>query len=123
MIFASCFFMFLHVISQFLLPQVLIKNKKHQYLYKRIASPDYINLHKNNRETFKNIVNFNTLNISKFNCPLLLFWGKKDTATPIKFAKFLKKINIGRLISVNSDHFAYLEKNSYFNHAIMEFLR
>ncbi len=101
---------------------ILLKQTKYKYLYKQIASRDYISLSEVNKITFKNIVNFNTKNLIKFNCPILLFWGKNDTETPLWMAKKIKKFNSSTLIITPSNHFAYLTENALFNNKIMEFL-
>ena len=38
--------------------KILLRNAKFSYIYKKIASKDYLNLSLTNKETFKNIVNF-----------------------------------------------------------------
>lgn len=101
---------------------LLLKSQKFKHLYKKIASPDYQSLHPINKETFKNIVNLNTKNLIKFTCPILLFWGKRDTATPLKIAKLLRKENHAKLNVVDSDHFAYIHESNYFNYLSMEFI-
>ena len=101
---------------------ILLKYKKFEYLYSKIASDEFKNLSNVNKLSFKNIVNTNTKNMISFKCPMLLFWGKKDTATKYKFAKMIKKKNKAKLISLNSDHFAYLKENAFFNNSILEFL-
>ncbi len=103
--------------------KILLKQHKFQYLFKHIASNDYLSLSKINRESFKNIVNLNTYPIIKFNCPILLFWGKNDNETPLKHAKIIKNNNNARLIVVNSGHFAYLDENSLFNYEVLEFIK
>lgn len=90
--------------------------------YKKTASSDYLALTETNKETFKNIVNLNLKFATKFTCPILLFWGHKDTATPMWIAKHLKRKNKAKLIVVNSDHFAYLKESNKFNHTVLEFL-
>jgi len=102
---------------------LLLKHDKFKFLYKKLASKDYIRLTPINKETFKKIVNSNSKNLIKFSCPLLLFWGKKDFDTPLNLAKKIKKVNSAKLITTNSGHFAYLEDNDYFNHCILEFLK
>lgn len=98
----------------------LINPKK--YSLKHFESKDYSILSETNKNTFKNIVNFNLKNHINFNCPILLFWGKKDTDTKLWIAKLIKKQNNAKLITTNSDHFAYLKLNSLFNHEIIKFL-
>jgi len=59
---------------------------------------EYDKLSKTNKQTFKNVVNLNTINLINFNCPILLFWGLKDYETPLWIAKKLKKKNNAKLI-------------------------
>ncbi len=101
---------------------ILLKNKKNHYLYSKVASEDYNNLSITNKQTFKNIVNLNTKNLIKFDCPMLLFWGKNDKSTPLWIAKRLHKKNRSILLVTESDHFAYLKEQSSFNHEIVRFL-
>lgn len=103
--------------------KILLKNKNFQYLFKKIASSDYLSLSKTNKETFKNIVNLNLTFATKFNCPMLLFWGVKDTATKLWIAKHLKRKNKAKLITTKSDHFAYLTESSKFNHEVINFIK
>ena len=99
--------------------------KRHHFsnFYKKIASNDYLNLSQTNKETFKNIVNLDLKFATKFDCPILLFWGLKDIDTPIWIAKKLKQKNNTKLILVNSDHFAYLKENAKFNNSVINFLK
>lgn len=101
---------------------ILLKNKINQYLFKKISSKDYLSLTNTNKQTFKNIVNFNTKNLIYFDCPMLLFWGKNDKETPIWIAKKLYKKNRSLLITTKSDHFAYLKEISSFNYELKRFL-
>ena len=60
-----------------------------EYFYK-FASKEYSELSQIDRKTFKNIINKNLSKYVKIlSCPAFLFWGKKDTATPIKILKFI----------------------------------
>lgn len=103
--------------------RILLNQPRFKNLFKTIASTDYLALSKTNRETFKNIVNLNTKNLLHFSCPILLFWGKNDKDTPIWIAKKIKKNNNAKLITTNSNHFAYLKENILFNHEVLEFLK
>lgn len=103
--------------------KILLKNNKNQYLFKKIASKDYLSLSKTNKKTFQNIVNLNLKFVSKFNCPILLFWGIKDKETTLWIAKHLKRNNKAKLITTNSDHFAYIKERSKFNHEVLKFLK
>lgn len=101
---------------------ILLKNGKNNYLFDKISSPDYRNLSDTNKQTFKNIVNLNTLNLTKFVCPMLLFWGKKDKKTPLWIAKKLYKSNRSLLFVTKGDHFAYLKESFSFIHELKNFL-
>lgn len=99
---------------------ILLSNNKD--LFTKIASQDYLSLNQTNRQTFKNIVNLNLKNFLKFDCPILLFWGKHDKETKLWIAKEIKKQNKANLIVTNSDHFAYLKENALFNNVVLKFL-
>lgn len=103
--------------------RILLNQHKFKNLFKTIASKDYLSLSPTNRETFKNIINLNTKNLLYFSCPTLLLWGKNDKETPLWIAKKIIKNNNAKLITINSDHFAYLKENAVFNHEILEFLK
>ncbi len=98
----------------------LNNNKK---LYSSFASVDYKNLSNINKQTFKNIVNFNLIDFCKFKCPMLLFWGKKDKETKFWIAKYLFKHNNAKLTTTKSDHFAYIKESALFNNAVLKFLK
>lgn len=102
--------------------KILLKQNRFKYLYITTASKDYINLSFTNKTTFKNIVNLNLDFIKNLNCPMLLFWGNKDTETKLWIAKKINKNNNSRLVTVNSDHFAYIHKNAKFNNEVLKFL-
>lgn len=101
--------------------KIILNKKRFKFLFTKIASKEYFSLSNTNKVTFKNIVNFNTKKCLSFNCPILLFWGTRDTETKIWIAKLIKKYNHVKLIKTNSDHFAYLKLNSLFNHNVVEF--
>ena len=103
--------------------KIILKNKNFQYLFKKIASSDYLSLSNTNKKTFKNIVNLNLTFATKFKCPMLLFWGSKDTATKLWIAKLLKRQNKAKLITAKSNHFAYIHKSSKFNHSVLNFIK
>lgn len=103
--------------------KIALKSHFCKDFYKKIASSDYLALTETNKETFKNIVNLNLKFAIKFNCPMLLFWGKNDKSTPLWIAKILKRKNNAKLVIVDSDHFAYLHENSKFNHNVLAFLK
>ena len=87
-----------------------------------LASNDYKNLSNIGKITFKNIINLNLISCLKFDCPLMIFWGKYDKSTKPWIAKKIHKINNSELHIVKSDHFAYLKEGSKFNHEVLNFL-
>lgn len=103
--------------------KISLKTCKIKNFFEKVASKDYLALSQINRQTFKNIVNFDLKFLTKFSCPMLLFWGGHDTATPVAIAKKISRENNSKLLIVKSDHFAYLKENSLFNHAVMDFLK
>ncbi|MBQ8522387.1 MAG: alpha/beta hydrolase [Clostridia bacterium] len=91
--------------------------KTHPQDFNKIASSEYITLSNVDRQTFKNVVNKNlTAYIKNLTCPAFLFWGTKDTATPLKFFKIIKKIkhDIKYKIIKNGTHFCYLDHSELF---------
>ncbi len=102
--------------------RILLKQNRFKYLYLKNASSDYLELNSTNKKTFKNVVNFNTKNLIRFNCPTLLFWGKRDQETPLWIAKKINKNNNSKLIITSADHFAYIKMNALFNNEIRNFL-
>lgn len=102
--------------------KILLKQKRFKHLYNTIASDDYIKLSTTNKTTFKNVVNLDLRFAKKFNCPMLLFWGKHDKETKLWIAKQLKKCNNTKLVITNSDHFAYINENAKFNNEVLKFL-
>lgn len=99
--------------------------KKHPSLFPKFASPDYKVLSKIDKITFKNIVNKNLTNYIKLlKCPALLFWGNKDTATPICFTKIFKQHHPNtKTVIVKGSHFAYLEYSQLFINECNLFLK
>lgn len=102
----------------------LLKQKKYKFLYQNLASRDYKELVPTNKITFKNVVNFNTFRMLKFNIPILIFWGINDKETPIWIAKKIFKNNKKNALfyKTKSDHFAYLKQSAYFNNLVVKFL-
>lgn len=100
--------------------------KFHPEFFTKFASNEYMNLSQVDRQTFKNIVNKNLIKyIKNLHCPAFLFWGKKDTATPIKMFKIIKKIkpNIEYKIVKNGAHFCYLEHSNLFIDCCQNFIK
>lgn len=100
----------------------IIWNKKLNIVDKNLD----INMLKNtDKKTFKNIVNQDLTLYSKLiKKSMLIFWGKYDTATPIKIANILNKHNKNsKKVIVKSDHFAYLNFHNLFTKEVLNFLK
>jgi len=99
--------------------------RSHHEYFPNFASSDYLNLSLINRQTFKKVVNKDLINhIKLLHCPIFLFWGDKDTATPIKILKIIKKIipNCKFKIIKNGTHFCYLTNQETFIDCCDKFL-
>ncbi len=91
-------------------------NQNPEY-FKKFASKDYLPLSSIDRQTFKNIVNKDLRKyIKQLTCSAFLFWGNRDTATPMKMFKIFKhlKPDIEYKIIKNGNHFCYLTHNQLF---------
>ena len=100
--------------------------KHHPEYFNQFASNEYTTLSNVDRQTFKNVVNKDlTSYIKNLTCPAFLFWGKKDTATPIKMFKILKnlKSNIKYKIIKEGTHFCYLDHSELFIDYCHQFLK
>lgn len=99
--------------------------KSHPEFFNKFASSDYINLTPTNKQIFKNVVNKDlTHYIPSLKSPAFLFWGNKDTATPIKMFKIFKHLNpnIEYKIIKNGTHFCYLDNSELFIDCCDKFL-
>ncbi len=101
---------------------VKIKLLKSNYLNK-FGSEDYKQLSPVQKQTFKNIINFDQTNMLKYiKCDTLLLWGKDDKDTPMYMAKRMHKlIPNSALITYSGGHFAYLEHMAKFCIVINQF--
>ena len=93
--------------------------------FNKFASSEYISLSNIDRQTFKNIVNKDlTSYIKNLTCPAFAFWGKYDTATPLKMFKILKNLkpDIEYKIIKNGSHFCYLTHSDLFIDCCEQFL-
>lgn len=99
-----------------------IKNKS---VLDKFFSDDYKKLSSKMKNTFKNIVNTDLTNMLQFiNAPVVLFWGSKDTETPLYMAKIMNKKIADSCLIVYKDcgHFCYLEKLFEFKQVVKKFL-
>jgi pimeloyl-ACP methyl ester carboxylesterase len=61
----------------------------------------------------------------KISAPTLLFWGDKDTATPIADAHKMTKLipDSGLVVAEGAGHFAFLERPELWREALKSFLK
>ncbi len=102
--------------------KILLRQAKFNYLYDTVASTDYKSLSKTNKKTFNAVVSIAFNKCCRFDCPMLLFWGKHDKETALWMARKIKQENHAQLIITKSNHFAYLDKNALFNNEVVKFL-
>ena len=99
--------------------------KSHPEYFPHFASSEYITLNNVDRQTFKNVVNKDlTDHIKNLRCTAFLFWGDRDTATPLKMFKIFKKLkpDIEYKIIKNGTHFCYLDNSELFIDCCDKFL-
>ena len=110
------------ILKKITLYNKIIWNKKLKIFDKNL---DINNLKNNDQKTFKNIIKIDlTQYANLIKCPILIFWGKQDKSTPYKVARLLKKrTKKSKLITVDSDHFAYLKFQNKFTKEVLNFLK
>ncbi|MDR0384020.1 MAG: alpha/beta hydrolase [Christensenellaceae bacterium] len=89
----------------------------------KIPSADYRVLNNLQKQTFKNIINYDISKDIK-QTPTLLICGQRDKATPVYMAKKWHKINGNSILKIykNCGHFAYLENKERFIKDVEQFL-
>lgn len=103
----------------------VLRGKKDKSVLEKYGSADYKALSTEMKQTFVNVVNFNlNKQIKNITCPCLIFWGGKDTETPLYMAKMMNKwIKSSKLIvSENSGHFSYLDDFDLFFESFKNFV-
>ena len=81
-------------------------------IFKMFASSDYKSLNKEERETFKNIVNLDLTDyLINIKTETLLIWGDKDYDTPLRDGILMKREikNSELIVFKDSTHYSYLE--------------
>ena len=80
----------------------------------KFGSTDYKQLNNNLKAVFNRIINEDLAYLlHKINCQTLIFWGKRDKATPLYMAKKLNKNikNSAIIIFDKAGHFSYLDES------------
>lgn len=100
------------------------KGKEDPSVLDKFGSSDYKILSSVMKQTFINVVNFNSKrDFKNIKVKTLIFWGKNDKETPLYMAKKINKwIKGSSLKIVNGGHFSYIESPSAFLKIINDFL-
>ena len=108
-----------------IMPQTkYIKESKEEY-FKNAGSTDYKASSPVLKQTMNNILNESQAgNCKKVNCPTLLIWGGKDTATPVYQGKKMEKLipDAALVVYKDADHFSYLNHLSEVSLVLNSFL-
>lgn len=107
------------------LKRMVDRGKKSSDVLFSFGSSDYKKLSGVMKKTFINVVNEDLKVCYKnVNCKTLIFWGEKDTETPLYMAKKMHKLikNSQLFIVKNAGHFSYLDDIDGFIYKLTEFL-
>ena len=93
-------------------------------LRQRFGSADYNALDEEMRKTFVRVVNLDIRPfLPKVQAPTLLYWGDRDTETPLWMAREMERaIPDAGLVTAPGSHYAYLEHAPAFAHILKTFL-
>lgn len=101
------------------------KQKRWQeFLIQKFGSEDYKNLSPNMRKTFSQVVNEDlTPYLKEISQEVLLIWGEKDQATPLKDGQKMENdMKNAALITIpNTSHFPYLEEINLVHQILISF--
>jgi pimeloyl-ACP methyl ester carboxylesterase len=88
----------------------------------KFGSCDYKKLNFVEKQTFKNIVNYNLKKyVNEIDVKATIIWGKFDKDTKLKVAKYLNKNINGSVLKIyNTGHFSYVENRFEFMSDIEE---
>lgn len=107
---------------------LLSKEKSEEFINsyrKKSGSDDYNNANGIIRRIFVKVVNEDLkAEMPKIKVPTLLFWGKADTATPLRDAQIMNKLipDSGLVAFDNVGHYSFLERPYDFEAVIKNFL-
>lgn len=107
------------------LKRQVMRKKKDASVLEKFGSNDYKALSSMMKQTFINVVNQDLKKeASKIKTQILLFWGEKDTETPLYMAKKYKRLlKDSKLVVVkNAGHFAYLDNFELFYDCFKKFI-
>ncbi|MFR9523891.1 MAG: alpha/beta hydrolase [Rikenellaceae bacterium] len=90
------------------------------------GSSDYNNASPMMRATLSRVVNEDLKGVMpKISAPTLLFWGDRDTATPISDARTMEKLipDAGLVVASGCGHYSFLESKGLFDAVVKNFLK
>ena len=94
--------------------------------YRRKAgSADYNAIDGTMRDILVKVVNEDLKSVMpQIQCPVLLIWGKDDTATPLRDARIMEKLipDAGLVAFDNAGHYSFLDRPYEFNAVVQKFL-
>lgn len=90
------------------------------------GSSDYAQASARMRSVLSRVVNEDLCYLMpKIEVPVLLFWGNKDTATPLSDAEKMKSLmhNAELVVASGAGHYSFLESKALFNATVKRFLK
>ena len=102
-----------------------LPEKGREALVQKFGSPDYRVLTPSMRQTFNKVISLDlTDRLEKIRASTLLYWGAKDTETPLWMGQTMQERipDAGLVVEENAGHFAYLECNARFLRIVSSFL-
>ena len=93
-------------------------------LVQRFGSTDYKALDPEMRKTFVKVISLDlTDRLEEIKAPTLLYWGAKDTETPLFMARVMQERipDAGLVVEEGAGHFAYLEHSATFLRVLHSF--
>ena len=92
----------------------------------KAGSADYKNASPTMRAILSRVVSEDLKNVMpSIKAPVLLFWGDKDTATPISDARIMEKLipDAGLVVATGCTHYAFIENRGLFDAVVKNFLK
>lgn len=103
-----------------------IKKLFPKFAERHFGSEEYKSLSPLMKESYKKIVNRDLrAEAAKISNPTLLIYGQDDSVTPVdeEGATFLSLIKGSRLVTMQGDHFCFMNYPERFNSLVLEFLK
>ncbi len=92
----------------------------------KAGSSDYRNASARMRAILSRVVSEDTRSaMPQIKAPVLLFWGDKDTATPLTDAKIMERLipDAGLVVATGCAHYAFIENRGLFDAVVKNFLK